>query len=217
MSGRFFSVAALVFFVMCGAQRASASMVTFESLTLGTTYNGSGYSQGDLIFSEDGIDVTIEEFLWSPGNPTFGGFAMVASPSTPVPGAGTFDFGSGQLMGINNISLEFDFTNLGFAVDHVTVNYANNGGNENVSVNGGAIESSLISNAPANIAPGVTLATSFDNIAGYWTLDLTGPIDSMRIGGQEFAIDNVIATPEPSTLVLLAAAALVATRRPRRR
>ncbi len=216
MFGRAFSaiilVAALVLVTSAGA---SAASVGFEGLTLGTTYESPTYSQGDLIFTEDGIDATLEEYLWGAGNPTFSGFAMVGAPSTEIPGAGFFDFGSPRLLGISNISVEFDFTNLGFPVNYVAVQYANNGGSENISVNGGDITYTAISSAPANIAPGVTLATSFDGVAGYWTLELTGPVETMRIGGQEFAIDNVLALPEPTSIGLLGLGGLVVGRRRR--
>lgn len=73
---------------------------------------------------------------------------------------------------------------------------------------------SLISIAPANIAPGVTLSVSQSGPIS--TLELDGPISTLRIGGQEFGVDHIVLTPEPATLELLGlAAAVVLNRRPR--
>jgi hypothetical protein len=181
--------------------RAAESILTFETLLVGTQYgNPVGDMPGDFVFSESGVDVSVEFFDFSGGGGSFG-FALVAAPGMDVPGAGSFDFGSGNLIGTNNVNLEFDFTNVGFVVDHVTVQYANNGGSENISVNGGPVTATEIALAPANIAPGVTLGVT--QMGDIFTLELTGVVTSFRIGGQEFGFDTVIATPEPASILLL--------------
>ena len=38
--------------------------VSFDALTLGTQYGDGINNQGDLIFTEDNIDVTVEYFEW---------------------------------------------------------------------------------------------------------------------------------------------------------
>lgn len=208
-------VTALTSISLPSVSSAAEAILTFDTLLVGTQYgNPVGDAPGDLVFTESGVDVSVENFDFSGGGGTFG-FALVAAPGMNVPGAGSFDFGSGNLIGTNNINLEFDFSNVGFVVDHVTVQYANNGGSENISVNGGPVTATAISLAPANIAPGVTLGVT--QMGDIFTLELTGVVTSFRIGGQEFGFDTVVATPEPASILLLTITSTFAMRRKPRR
>ena len=62
---------------------------------------------------------------------------------------------------------------------------------------------------PANVAPGVSALVTGDMIT------LTGVVNRFQIGGQELAIDTIVAVPEPATLGLLGlgAATLMLRRR----
>ncbi|MDO8629321.1 MAG: PEP-CTERM sorting domain-containing protein, partial [Phycisphaerales bacterium] len=60
------------------------------------------------------------------------------------------------------------------------------------------------------IAPGVTASADSDSIT------LSGSVSRFLIGGQELAIDNIIAVPEPTCLALLGIGGLVLLRRVRR-
>jgi len=107
--------------------------------------------------------------------------------------------------------LQFDFAHVGFPVDHVTVQYANNGGNENIAVNGATLYKQTIAAAPSEIAPGVTKTVVQEG--QIYTLQLNGPITTLLLGGQEFGFDNVVATPEPSALWLMSLGAIACARR----
>jgi len=172
------------------APAAASPIVDFEDVATGTTFGAlDGQGPGDLAFSQNGIDVRVEDFFF--GSLAVPGFAEVG---------GTYDsdFASTPLS-IDNLSLRFDFTNVGFPVSQVSFEFMEFGGLSNFAVNGGAlIQLSPLSTLPSDIAPGIT-ATVDQGV-----VTLFGAIDSFLVGGQELGIDNVIAVPEPATLALLA-------------
>jgi hypothetical protein len=182
------------------------AVVDFESLPVGPP--GFGRSAGDSVgqiipsLGQDGVQVSVEVF-YGPGSFTDWFLAEVH-------GAGT-DFFATKHMYLNNISLGFDLTGVGFSVNQLTIDYREGGGVDNFSVNGGAIiELPALTSLPVNIAPGVTATADSDSIT------LSGPVSRFLIGGQELAIDNIIATPEPTCLALLGVGGLALLRRVRR-
>jgi hypothetical protein len=129
MSRSFLTLSVIGLCVGRAAGPASAATVGFESPAVGTSWGSSaGDHPGDTIFTEDNIPVSVENFVLG----TFTGFnsATVAGPSVKFPT---------QSLLVNNISLDFDFTALAFDVTAVTFEFANSGGADNLSVNGGAI------------------------------------------------------------------------------
>ena len=177
---------------------APANVVTFDDLAAGSHFGDPEYAPGDGIFAEDGIAVSVEEYRWSPGQWAFHGPVEIV----PVGGAdqcGLSYFGQAHLAQLSNISIELDFTGLGFDVNYVSFEYANCGGSENIGVNGGYVWYQAIFLAPADIAPGVTLSTreilSDGQWTGCWHAELRGPVENLRLGGQEFIIDNIVALP----------------------
>ena len=175
---------------------ASAQMATvdFESLVLGTTFgNASGDSPGDLAFTEDGVDVRLQNFTEGGFvgfiEATVGGFTDDDFPTTP--------------MTIGNISLEFDFTNLPFDVGVVTFEYADFGGSENLGVNGSVVELGQLTDAPAVLGGATVTVTPPMGASRIGTVALVGDIDTLLLGGQEFGVDNIKAVvPEPSSALL---------------
>ena len=146
------------------------------------------------------------EFVDGGGGAVWFGPSEWGAAGDPMPGLPPglpSGFGNGNVMFTPNVSLEFDFADIG-PIDQVTFEWANGGGNENISVNGEEIWFQSIVTAPTEIAPGVTLTASFDKLTLVGTANLVGPIESLRVGGQEFAIDSIVAVPEPATLVCLA-------------
>ena len=186
------------------ASFAVAETMNFESIPVGTRY---GAAFGDIpgsppVLTEDGIDMTVENFILG----SFTGFirAEVGGqygaffPTTPLE--------------LDNISVAFDFTSLPFDVTIVTLEFLDFGvvGGTNISANNGTRFS--LDTVPTNIAPGVTASIENDLIT------MTGSIDRLLIGGQELAIDNVTALPEPTTALLLGlTTGLLALRRRSRR
>ena len=174
-----------------------AATMDFQSVALGTKYGEDfGYVPGQVVLTEDGIQMSVEQFFLQ----QFTGFfqAEVAGPSND------------HEFAIDNISVLFDLTNVGFNVTSLTLEYLELGGNDNFAVNGGSIlQLAELIDIPANVAPGVTALVD-DGL-----ITLTGKIDSVLIGGQELSIDTIVAVPEPTSLVLLAAGGVLALWRSR--
>ena len=161
--------------------------IDFElPLTVGTQYGApAGHNPGDVVFTASGIPVSVHDFNFSGGGGTFN----VATISlAPVP------FGASQSMNTNNINLEFDFSSLGFTPNEVSFEFLDLGGNENISVNGSPIFTGDLSSVPAPIG-GVNISVSTTPVTGgkTGTVILTGAVQKLRVGGQEFWIDNVCA------------------------
>ncbi|MEN8224729.1 MAG: T9SS type A sorting domain-containing protein [Bacteroidota bacterium] len=154
--------------------------VDFESLAIGTTYGNGINAPGDVIFTENDIPVTVENFEWTGGGGTFG-------VATVVDGIGSF--GTPMAMGTNNVNLGFDFNNLAFVPNRVYFDFTDSGGNENISVNGSPIFAGELMSAPMPV--GVSI--SFVNMGTFYRAVMSGEITSLVVGGQEFALDNVCA------------------------
>lgn len=188
-------ICAFIFGSFGAVASLSAAAINFDTspnLPVGTRYGTSeGTVPGTTVFTTaDGISMSVENFQLG----SFTGFF-----SAEVQGPNQFVFPTNYLS-LDNINVKFDFTNLAFPVSKVTLDYAEFGGGNNFSVNGGSIiEISPLTNLPTNIAPGVT-ATMTDS-----TITLNGAISNFLIGGQELNIDNIVAVPEPGTFLLLAA------------
>lgn len=158
--------------------------VDFEApLTVGTQYGTpAGQTPGTTIFTTNGIPVSIYDFSFVGGGGTFN---LAEIDNAPVA------FGAGQSIRSNNINLEFAFQ----AVSSVTFDFLDLGGFENISVNGSSpIYAGELSAVPTPIG-GVNVSVSTTPVAGgtKGTVKLSGTIDRLRIGGQEFWIDNVCA------------------------
>src|SRR5262249_2247584 len=106
--------------------------VNFEApFTVGDQYGApAGHHSGDVVFTSNGIPVSVHDFAFSGGGGTFN---LAKIDVAPVP------FGSGQSMRTNNINLEFDFGAIGFAPREVRFEFLDLGGVENISVNGSPI------------------------------------------------------------------------------
>ncbi len=168
---------------------ALGSQVNFETLSVGQTFGSPTNSPGTVLFSQDGINVTGQTFHTG----TFSDFFRAQ-----INGPGTDSFAT-KHVAFNNINFGFDLSGVG-PVNSVSIDYHEFGGVNNFSVNGGPIlELPAMTAIPANVAPGVTATVDSDSIL------LSGVITSFLIGGQELAVDNVVAVPEPTCLVLLAA------------
>jgi hypothetical protein len=174
----------------CPNRKTSMVCVDFEPpLILGTQYGTpAGQHSGDMAFTTtNGITVKVFDFHFTSGGGAFD-FAKIEKASVA--------FGSGQSISTNNINLEFDFSHLGFQVSHVKFEFLDKGGIENLSVNGSPspIFAGKLSSAPATIG-GVSVAVSTTPVTGgnKGTVTLNGAVNTLRIGGQEFWIDNVCA------------------------
>ncbi len=187
--------------LMSGPAHALTATVDFESQVVGTQFGGSpaplSNSPGDLVFTEDGVGVHVDNFTQGAFvgfiSVTIGGFTDPSFPTTPAT--------------ISNIRLDFDISGLGGPVTSASFHYADFGGDENLVINGTVIELSDFVATPAVVA-GVNVFALWSPIAGgtKGTVTLTGPISSLAIGGQELGIDDVSFqyVPEPTSISLLA-------------
>lgn len=161
--------------------------VDFEApLAVGTQYGApAGHNSGDVVSTTNGIPVSVHDFNFPGGGGTFN---VAHIDLAPVP------FGNGQSMRTNNINLEFDFSNIGFAPNEVRFEFLDLGGSENISVNGSPIFAGELSAVPSPIG-GVNVSVSTTPVAGgkKGVVILTGAVQKLRVGGQEFWIDNVCA------------------------
>ena len=184
------SVAALLLFSLslfcssCCHCPTSTPCITFEApLVVGTQYGTPvGQAPGAVAFTSSGIPVILQKFTAVNGS-TFFNLAQIDVAPRP--------FGSGQSLRLNNIDVEFDFSAVA-PVNGVTLQFLDLGGSEDLSINGSAPHVGEIGAAPASIG-GVSVAVTTTPVAGgrIGTLTLTGPIKTLRIGGQEFWIDDV--------------------------
>ena len=180
-----------------------AATVDFESVPQGTVYGGAfGHTPGDVVLTQEGIEMSVEKFFLG----TFVGFVKAEV------GGVYSDFFPTAPLGIDNISVSFDLSDVGFDVTQVTLDYQEFGGADNFAVNGHTLyQLNVLTDIPTGVAPGVTAS------AGAGVITLTGDIDCFRIGGQELAIDNIVAVPEPTGVLLLGLAGALAFRRRSRR
>lgn len=161
--------------------------VDFEPpLTVGTQYGApAGHHSGDVIFTTNGIPVSVHDFNLLGGGGTFNVADIEAAPVL---------FGMGQVMHTSGINLEFDFSSIGFTSQEVRFEFLHRGGFENLSVNGSPIFVGDLVSAPNPIG-GVNISVSTTPVAGGYKgiVILTGAVQKIRVGGQEFWIDNVCA------------------------
>ncbi|MFK7959812.1 MAG: hypothetical protein AB8G96_04735 [Phycisphaerales bacterium] len=158
-------------------------LMDFESQALGTSWGAAfGTPVGVPQFSEDGLDAAFEA--------TTGGFFNEARIIPSFAG-----LGSGRVLGLNNIAF---FTKPGAVglVERVEFVYADLGGTEELQVNGAPIFVGNMAGAPVAIAPGVSCSVMTTPIPGgvLGRVTLDGPVETLLIAGQEFAIDDICVT-----------------------
>ena len=168
--------------LMCSALTMMGQRcVTFDSLNIGDRFGDPIHTTGEWVFNQEGIDVYVEWFEWFSGG-TFN-FCEVQGPM--------MGFGQGFIMGMNNICLRFDMTNLPFIPGKVTLDYLDMGGFENFSANGHPVYVGEITTIP-NFPGATTFVTSTPLSGGFTgTVEATGQVTEIWIGGQEFWIDNI--------------------------
>ncbi|SIO55773.1 CARDB protein [Rhodovulum sp. ES.010] len=172
------------------AAGAGGSCIGFGPPPAAGTQYGTPAGQGPgtvVLATSDGIEMSVETFRWTNGGTTFNRGRVEVPPVA---------FGSGQALRSNNLNFEFDFTGLDFPVSRVTFDFLDMGGSEDLSVNGQPVPvyAGDLTGAPSPIGGVVVQVTSTAVPGGKrGTVTLTGTIERIRIGGQEFWLDNVCA------------------------
>lgn len=203
-----------VFFtVLFAATCCHAAGVDFEPAVTGTTYgSGTGHSPGDIVYTQMGVDVSMETFFYYPAaaGSTFNSAEIVAGTNPFAPNAT-------QALATNNINAMF---HLPTPANYVAIEYIDLGGNENFDINGLGLQS--VNDLTSVVAPPGFSVTVTPTGASTGRLEVmqTGaaPISSLLIGGQEFGVDNLRVVPEPGAglIAFFAVAGLFGFRQPRR-
>ena len=150
---------------------------------------------GDLIFNEGGIDVYIDELNGFLYTTTYSHIGIVHSPLA--------SFGVDEVMNTNNSTALFDLSAI--ATDSVCIEWLDLGGHEVLEINGHLVSSpdgyGQLLGLPTSIGgtavqitgnPVITVVGGTPTVTGYQgKILIIGNVDSLRIGGQEFWIDNL--------------------------
>ncbi len=157
---------------------------------------------GDFIFNEGGVDVSIDELNGFLYPVTYGRIAIVHSPLA--------SFGVDQVMNTNNTTALFDLSAI--VTDSICLEWLDLGGHEVLEINGHLVSSpdgyGQLLGLPTSIGgtsvqitgnPVITVVGGVPTITGYQgKLVIVGEVDSLRIGGQEFWIDNLCISEAPA-------------------
>jgi hypothetical protein len=146
---------------------------------------GMQYRPGGPVVSANNIRMTVQP-LRLPNGTSVAEVARVEQPRV--------FFGTGQALRTDNITVEFDFSGLPTAPSQVSLAYLDLGGVENVAVNGSTVFAGQLPTTPNPIGgAGVRVTSSAVTGGTTGTVSFRGPIKTLRIGGQEFWIDQVCA------------------------
>jgi len=162
-------------------------LVDNESETLGDAWGGwHGDTPGVLIFTEDGIPVHLFDF-------TLGSYTGFNEAKIDMDFDGCLD---NQTLQLNNINAGYDIAAAAPVTAQVVIDFHDLGGEENLQVNGAPRYEGDLPLAPANIAPGVNCSVHTWTVGGgvCGKVILTGDVDELLIGGQEFWVDNLCVT-----------------------
>lgn len=149
----------------------------------------AGHLPGDVVHVENSVEVLVQDFHWLGGGGAFNE-AVVDFPP--------FVFANGQAAGTNNINLMFYLGNLGWVANKVYFSYLDQGGFENLSVNGSPFYVGDLNAAPAVVGGRNVSVSAWTPAPGMevgWVQIDGGSIKHFTAGGQEFWIDKVCAEP----------------------
>ncbi|AEE54466.1 hypothetical protein [Haliscomenobacter hydrossis] len=157
--------------------------VTMDHLMVGTKYGrSSGQRPSAFVFTENGIDVHVDRYAKTPGGYAF--YQAQIESATPT-------FGTKNVINVNNISLIFNFHRWPSGVQKVTLDFLEKGEFQNLSINGSQVYKGSLTKVPSRIGS-IRITSTWSSAKGNkGTLELTGQIKTLSIGGQELWIDNV--------------------------
>lgn len=183
--------------LLLGMSMAAANTTyDFEDLGFGTTYYPT-----DIIHT-GGADFLCSDFQWSNTIWTNGGRATVDNQQL----AG----GSGLDLNLNNINVGTVFSS---PMTEVSLLLGDYGGNCNLEVNGDFINFGYFDDIHGTTLGGCSISVVNGGYNEQGGVTISGSIDSFKVGGQEFWIDEITCVPEPTTMTLLGLAGATLLRR----
>lgn len=184
---RFFS---LIAFVMClavmpGVMALDDTCFDFEDLSP----NDGGWSTGDSFVSQ-GQNFTLSKFYYYPDGDTDIGDAWVDLGDDMCFLPGTMP---SQALWLCNVNVGLDLSSYSEYPQCVRFDYWQSGGNLNLEINGDLLNEEEVQDFDGQVAGDVVVRVISDPDAyGYCgTVELRGVVQSLKVGGQEFYIDNL--------------------------
>lgn len=171
--------------------KAQEACIDFEDFQLGTFFGPElGNMPGDTLFEQSGAVVTAQTFQYANGQIGFLNSFIEGPPDAP--------WLDGNYLFISNNTLLLHFPP---GTQQVCFDFFDLGGDDNFAVNGAAVSVlDQFTEVEGLSFPGVTIELSLDTIPGInlliGTVCLSGDIESLLIGGQEFGIDNICFSEE---------------------
>lgn len=174
---------------------AQPACLDFEEFPVGPAFGPIlNNMPGDTLFGQEGLLAIAQEIQYPNGNTGFGNALIEGS---------NVQWLNGQFLFMGNNALELHYPD---GVQQVCFDFFDGGGVENLAVNGSAVAvlDGFTEAADLNF-PGVDISVVLDStgtaVLARGTICITGEIYSLRVGGQEFGVDNVCATAfdEPDT------------------
>ncbi|MBC23463.1 MAG: hypothetical protein CMJ32_06050 [Phycisphaerae bacterium] len=150
----------------------------------GDTYLGDIEIVGDIFSSQD-IQYEMLDFQWSNLNWTSGGFLQVMNVGAAC--------STGNELWTNNINLAFNFAGSTGAMENVGWSFGEYGGNINIEINGDFRNVDNYIDLHGSMIGGVLFEVTsggYGNDCG--TVELTGIVDRLVVGGQEHSIDCLV-------------------------
>ncbi len=143
---------------------------------------------GDTLFAQDGLTAIAQEIQYLNGNTGF---------SNAVIQGADVQWLDGQFLFMGNNALQLAYPD---GAQQVCFDFFDGGGEENFAVNGSdvAVITNFLDLAGMNF-PGVDITITLDTASNTFlpkgTVCITGEVFSLTVGGQEFGVDNVCASP----------------------
>ena len=146
--------------------------------------NATGYPIGSYMFTEAGVRLSTDSYFPPVGPPLYNECRIVP-PFGP--------FGAGlNILRHDNMNVRYDLSAFS-TVTEVTWDWIDLGGPENLEVNGAGMNINDIHLMPVGIAGGVSFTTTAVPVAGgrMGSARLLGNVAEIRMGGQEYWVDNL--------------------------
>lgn len=189
MKKRFLCLLVLLFMAL-SAQNAGAVLLDFEDLN-----SGDSYVEGQSLYSS-GVEIKVGELELAGGGTTSGDVFV---------GTGGLAGHLGKELVLSDVNLHFLLGDSSCPSCGISLLFGYYGGDVNIGINGIVKAYTSFFDIPSN----ENIGGASVNVRGDGTLGglliVNGPINTFTIGGEDIAIDSVLACeiPEPTTIALL--------------